>query len=240
MKKGNIVTNYFDKYGRLHHKPCIDGEPSSNNGWIYTAYAAKVGVSVDKAAINDCYDRCVMTTKEGKFYLYRNPEKVLPPISRDEILGMASLEELAEYHLNGWNFAPYLLPKFSLIKFVKQLYQLRPTLKPVVTGPIEPDVKGLFGLYIRHRNYIWKNKLDQLYRVAFSVPLTDRHFILKCWGNFQWYNPAHLFYAAFAKVDQLVGKEDGISFLKYGTSAKEMAKEFPADHPIRSRVWNLS
>jgi hypothetical protein len=195
---------YQDRYGRYHDKPCIDGEPSSNNGWIYTAYANKLRLPLDQTKLALCYNQC----SAGK--LIRSPGQDFPPQSRDEVLGMAALGFLRSPHMNGWNFSPFPLPRLNLITLAKQLCQIRG----------------------QHRNYFWQNNLGQIYHVAFSVPLTDRAFILKCWG--ETHTPRALFYRAIAFVDSLIGKDSGIRYLKYGKSKEAMLEEFPADHPFRN------
>jgi hypothetical protein len=162
--------------------------------------------------LHECFDWCL---RKGKF-VFRTPNKYTPYVSRDEILGAAYLGLLRPEHLNGWNFSPFPMPEFSATQLVKQLkllYENR-----------------------TDRNYFWKNNLDQIYRFAFSVPVVDRYFLLKTWGTFQWYNPAHVFYAAVAKVDAATGTDSGIRFLKYGKSAVAMTKEFPVDHPLTIKV----
>lgn len=209
------MNNYYDDYGRVHHKPCINGEPSSNNGWIYTAYLyhAKGEIqATDWLKLASCFEYCrVYYEAKGDYIINRHPGKSTIPISRDEILGLADLDLLKPEHLDGWNFSPYPLPRFSPLKLVKQLW----------------EAKG------EHRNYFWQNSLDQLYRFAFSVPVQDRAFILKKWGKFRWYNPVHVFYAAFGRVSSLFSP-NGLDWLKYGgkRAEKEMLKEFPADHPV--------
>jgi len=208
------MNNYYDKWGRLHDKPCKDGEPSSNNGWIYTAYAMKLGIPLDHHLLKHTARQCVQQDEHtGHLYYVRSPFKDLPPMSRDEILGLAQLGRLKPSVLKGWNFSPYPIPRFNLIKLVQQLWQLRPSLK-------------------RHRNYFWENNLDQMYRFAFSVPLVDRHFILQQWGKF---NPI---YWAIAKVDSMFGKDSGIRYLKYGKSLEAMQEEFPEDHPLIKSLTN--
>jgi len=201
--------SYYDKYGRLHHKHCIDGEPSSNNGWIYTAYAAKVGIQLDNIKLSVCMSKCRIPGNPP--HLIRSPDKSLPPMSRDEILGFAALGLLQPEDLQGWNFSPSPIPRFNPIKLAQQLWDLRPSLN-------------------RHRNYFWQNNLDQMYRFAFSVPVSDRHFILQTWGKF---NPI---YWAIAKVDSMIGKPSGIGYLKYGKSLEGMQEEFPEDHPLRKSL----
>jgi hypothetical protein len=225
------VSNYQDKWGRFHDKPCINGEPSSNNGWIYTAYAAKVGVPVDRKKLLECFSWC--TANEDFAFIRRSPGKDTPPVSRDEVLGAIDLRLLQPMNLNGWNFSPYAIPSFNLISFCKQLWQLRPEIELFEPGQIN---SGTSQLIYKHRNYFWENNLDQLYRFAFSVPLVDRHFILKKWGKFSWLKPSHILYAAIAKIDSFIGKDSGIRFLKYGKSAEAMIEEFPEDHPITLKV----
>lgn len=205
-KKGNAaISEYIDSYGRYHHKPVTESNPiPSNNGWIYTAYADKLGMAVDKEKLRQCFDRCV-TVDNSKFqYLQRSPGRFLPPISRDEILGMAALGFLKPEHLNGWNFSPFRLPAFNLVTLIKQLWLIRD----------------------KHRNYFWQNGLKQVHHVAFSVPLSDRHFILSKWNRF------NLFYFIVAKIDALLPAKNGIKWLKYDKNIEIMRKEFPSAHPF--------
>ena len=236
------MNNYWDKYGRLHDQPCINGEPSSNNGWIYTAYADKAGVPVDMDLLNDSFHLCRYDERQVlgvNVSIARSPDKKVPPISRDEILGLASLGVLHEVYVPSWNFSPYRIPKFSIIKLVKQLDEILPGFTISWTGKWY-NFKSYRVTFdsMKHRNYFWKNNLDQLYRFAFSVPVQDRHFILKRWNKFHWYNPVHVFYAAVAKVDSLLPKKSGIKWLKYGgeENRKAMVEEFPEDHPIRQKL----
>ena len=202
------MSKYLDKYGMYHDKACIDGQPSSNNGWIYTAYAEKANLPYDKELVRKTFDKCKMPNRDlaHGFYLIRTPYRACPPISRDEILGMAALGFLKPQHLDGWSFSPYPVPKFSLIKAIKQLLELRG----------------------KHRNYFWQNNMDQVYRFAFSVPLQDRHFILQKWGKF---NP---FYWAIAKIDGMFKPKSGMDWLKYNKGLDVMKEEFPEDHPFKN------
>lgn len=205
------MNYYEDKWGRFHDKPVTDTNPiPSNNGWIYTAYVEKAGITVDYLGLGICFLNCKVSNPElpNSIALIRTPNKPTPPISRDEILGMAALGFLKPRHLNGWNFSPYAIPKFNLFKTIKQFIELRG----------------------KHRNYLWQNNMSHTYRFAFSVPLTDRHFILQKWGKF---NP---FYWLVAKIDAKFSKpKNGIHWLKYGGSERipAMQQEFPQDHPLR-------
>ena len=198
------MNNYVDQYGRYHDAPVTVSEPiPSNNGWIYTAYAQKMGLPVDFYKLKYCYE---FSEQDG--VLWRSPGKALPPMSRDEILGMVALGFTPNNLLETWNFSPFPLPKFDITKFVPQLIEL-----------------------VKHRddrNYFWKNNLDQIYRFAFSVPLADRHFIL------QKHNKFNIFYWAISKIDSMFSGASGINYLKYGNSVKAMQEEFPEDHPLRT------
>jgi hypothetical protein len=208
MQIQNNAVTYWDKYDRLHDKPTVAGEPSSNNGWIYTAYYYKIPRFEFSSALVQAGEFCAKNLTRHPF-VYDNE----PPISRDEILGLAYLGFLKPEHLNDWNFAPKFFkpPKFNLLTFLDQATEA----------------------YGEHRNYFWKQRLSQLYHVAFSVPLTDRYFLLQTWGKYKWYYPSHLLYASISKIDSIFGGESGIRYLKYDKSWKAMQAEFPADHPLR-------
>ena len=202
------MSNYIDIYGRYHDKPVTESNPiSSNNGWIYTAYADKLGIAVDKEKLKECFEKCIVVDNSKHRYLNRSPDKFLPPISRDGILGMAALGFLKQEHLDGWNFSPFRLPAFNLLTLIKQLWTIRD----------------------KHRNYFWQNNISQVYHVAFSVPLTDRHFILQKWGKF------NLFYFLAAKADSLLKSGNGVGWLKYDKNKEEMLKEFPEGHLFREK-----
>lgn len=201
------MNNYEDKWGRFHDKPVTETNPiPSNNGWIYSAYLDKAGYKLDLMMLAICFRQCKQVDEAtGRVYLIRSPDKPSPPISRDEILGLAQLGFLRAKHLDGWSFSPYPIPKFNFFKLISQLI----------------EVKG------KHRNYLWQNNLDQLYRFAFSVPLSDRHFILQKWGRF------NLFYYLIAKFDSMFKSKNGLGWLKYDQDIKQMQAEFPEDHPLQ-------
>jgi len=220
--------SYQDQWTRYHHKKTDGISPSSGNGFLYTAYAVKVGLPVDKIKLSECMS--LVRIPGNPPHLIRNPNEKNSPFSRDEILGLSALGLLQPEDLTNWNFSPFAIPKFSFTKLISQLWEISPE--------VIEDSESSFGysLKFKHRNYFWLNNLDQLYRFSFSVPVTDRLFILKNFGKFQFYNPAHLFYAAVAKIDSLTGTDSGIRFIKYGKSEKAMAEEFPKDHPIYKAV----
>lgn len=209
------MSNYFDKWGRLHDRPVTKDKPvPSNNGWIYSAYFHKAGGKLNLAMLRLCFINCIVTDVETKrIHLIRSPKNAVPPISRDEILGLAELGLLEKRHLNGWNFSPYPLPRFNPIKLVEQLIEA----------------------YGQHRNYFWKNNLDQIFQFAFSIPLQDRAFILECFGEKR--SIRYFFYKAIAFIDsKLSTPKNGIHWLKYGGEDRKkiMQQEFPEQHPLRS------
>jgi hypothetical protein len=229
--------SYFDKFGRIHHKPCKDGEPSGNNGWLFSAYYKKAGGSLSFIMLNECFRDCVKQHPDGQLFLIRSPDKPLPPFSRDEAIGLAYLGLLRKEHLNGWNFSPYPVPRFSLKTLLKQLWEVSPHR---VDHPLAVPPKGIkeykivgIRFFSKHRNYFWHNNLDQLYRFAFSVPLVDRHFLLTH-TNISCNIVSRAFYKLVSKLDSLKKPKNGIAWLKYGKGKEEMLKEFPADHPLRS------
>jgi hypothetical protein len=205
------MSNYIDHWGRYHHKEVKDeSHIPSNNGFIYTAYAEKAKLPIDYLMLELCFMQCKVPNigADNGISLLRSPGQTTPPISRDEILGMAALGFLKPRHLDGWNFSPYAIPKLNIFKTISQFLQLRG----------------------KHRNYVWQNNMSHTYRFAFSVPLPDRHFILKCWGKF---NP---FYWLVAKIDAKFSKpKNGIHWLKYGGDERKkiMQEEFPENHPLR-------
>lgn len=222
------MNNYIDIRGRLHDSPVTESEPfPSNNPAIYSAYGAKLGLelNLDKETLVICaIDRV----------RHRVSDKVASPMSRDEILGLSYLGYTDERIIeNGWVFNPKdrPIPKLSIPKLLKQARALL---------VVQPYYKRILGLEVKlvhfelaHRNFFWKNNLDQIYRFAFSVPLQDRYSILKWSGRFKFYRPDHLFYGVVSLIDRL-GKPTGIRWLKYGgeKNLKAMRSEFPNDHPL--------
>lgn len=207
------MNKYQDEFSLYHDVPISQGY--SGNPAIYTAYAQKLGLPIDYLKVEEAF-KLIQVERNGHKYLLRHPSKTnyeSSPTSRDEIMSWAALGLLKPEHIPNWNFSRYPLPRFSLTQLVKQLPSL---------------IKNSDD-----RNYFWKNNLDQIYRFAFSVPLTDRYFLLDKWGNYNKFNPIHQIYRLVAKIDSLLPKENGIRWLKYGKSLKGMQKEFPEDHPFK-------
>lgn len=233
-----MTNNYIDEFSQYHAKEVTVSNPlPTNDGAIHTAYANKLELPISLKLLNTLFDKCL---KDGKIF-QRLPNKPLPPVSRDVILGFSALDILKPEHLNGWSFSPFPIPEFSAIELIKQLWELRPRF---VSGDwvellelSETKIIKLpknINIELPHRNYFWLNNLDQLYRFTFSVPLTDRYSILKQWNEFEWYKPSHILYRGISYMDSLLPTESGIRWLKYGKSKEAMLKEFPSDHIFRS------
>jgi hypothetical protein len=195
------MNNYIDQYGRIHDKP----KPKfSNNGWLYSAVALRVGfnLNIEYDAIQDCIDK-----------LERHPYVIcsLPPISRDEVLGLSCFDPkflMAVLTLQKWSFCPYQKPKFNLIKFIKEAWEC----------------------YGQHRNYFWVNGKTHIYHVAFLVPLQDRYFILNNAGKY------HFMYHLIHLIDQLLPTKNRserlIKYLKGKNDIDAVSNYFGANHPL--------
>jgi hypothetical protein len=207
------LKDYTDKYGRIHDEPTINGEPSSNNGWLFTAVANKLGhpISVDPIAGLECAAHFIRHPREMK--------KPTPPISRDEVLGLAYLRFISSSQLDNWNFSPYPIPKFNLMRFLQQAVWL-------------VDWKTL---KLKHRNTFWKEGFDQFYRFAFSVPLSDRAAILRWLGKKS--NP---FYSLIEWITSIKKPKDRSSrllrFLKTGKDKESVVNYFGKSHPLSQNL----
>jgi hypothetical protein len=145
--------NFQDKYGRFHHKPCINGEPSSNNPWIYTAECKAAGLDIDESKTLDCFKMSLTS-----FGFDRNPNQILPAISHDEIIAMPYLHpdskivksEIDKWESNGWqicnlrNFKPKSLLLLNWFKIVSDFYKI------YKLGDLYKKTNGKEGLQNRH------------------------------------------------------------------------------------------
>lgn len=203
------MNEYQDRWGRWHDKECVNGEPSSNNGWIFTAYAKKMGFEVDRGLLMECAERS-MIRRGDKIVFSRSPGKLTPPMSRDEILGMVYLGVVG--FRDSWYFGPYEYPSFNPFKTLAALWRMKKA----------------------HRNALWEGKGEpHLFRFAFSVPIQDRAFILRCQGeDVPWY------YRLVEWVDQRRKSSSLSSRLihqfKYDNrfDTEDLAKYFGLFHPF--------
>lgn len=169
--------SYQDKWTRWHDKP-TDGENySSNNGWIYTAYAKKVAPeTIDDVELMICYRQCVKSTKPMK--IDRSPNDPEPPLSKDEVIGLVSLgllqpKTLQDSHWNHCNFEYYNPEKLTIKSFYKAIKALLNIRKQIKEQNLTGGDK---------RNYIWKNKIVDAYPLAFRLPPEDIYYVKKFHG----------------------------------------------------------
>tara|TARA_R110000851_G_scaffold263127_1_gene415628 strand:- start:782 stop:1465 length:684 start_codon:yes stop_codon:yes gene_type:complete len=162
------MNKYQDKYTRWHDKPCVNSEPSSNNGWIYTAYSKYLAPETRNFETTlGCFNECVRSYSPLR--IDRSPGQLTPPLSKDEVIGMASLGLLTRSDLdfNHWNFCN--LPNFKPEKL---------TLKSAYRA-----AKILYKIRKEHRNYMWQNSLTEAYPLAFYLPPEDQYYVIKYYGK---------------------------------------------------------
>lgn len=163
-----MVSRYQDKNTMWHDKICNKGEPSSNNGWIYSAYAKYLApCTTDRLKLLNTHIKCIENTKP--LQINRLPGKSRPPMSKDEIIGMVSLGlvddlELRQNHYNFANIGGSFDRKLSIpnvIKAIKILYRIRK----------------------EHRNYVWENNLVDAYPLTFRLAPEDIYYVRKKAGE---------------------------------------------------------
>lgn len=220
------MQNYICKYGLYHDKPVKDGEPSSNNGWIYTAYAKALGFPLP---INIDYDSLFMdckTEESSNFIRNRLPKKEEPPVSRDEIIGMHVMANDVCFllgNLYSWYLVKRVWEKYSIIQSIKALWKIRK----------------------KHRNYVWKNKVYPAYKLAFKLMPHDRYFIkstsmhfrsnLYEWCMFQLYAFSTIVQRNISAKNILwlqLEMLNSIFWIRFINQPKNFKKYFPADHPF--------
>lgn len=165
---GLTKNNYQDKFSRWHHKPVRDGSPSSNNGWIYSAYANKVfPQSLEKTKLKHCYEACLRLT--NPLVIDRSPSQKNPPVSKDEIIGLVSLGLLDYEYLEDshFNFC------FDEFYFNRKL-TLTDTLKAI---------KALYKIRKEHRNYVWQEEIREAYPLAFKLMPWDIYYVKKMFNK---------------------------------------------------------
>lgn len=163
------MDKYQDKDSFWHDKPTNEyGDPSSNNGWIYSAYSKYLAPhSLNLAKVDERFLRCLRTTNPLK--IDRLPFILKPPMSKDEIIGITSLGFNLKQHLKNsfWNFCN--LPEYR---------QAPLTLKRVFQG-----IKALWSIRKEHRNYLWQNKILKAYPLAFRLDASERYYIKRMTGE---------------------------------------------------------
>lgn len=159
------MNKFQDYWTRWHHKIVRElKSPSSNNGFIYTAYCKIVGLPFKIARVRDCFMECVESF--NPILVYRNPGQPDPPMSKDEWTGLLSLYVVSAEFMRDRNWMMVGTEvKFNLIEFVKQ------------AGNASWDY-----IKTQDRNYIWKNNLEQLYFILYKYPRADRFYA--CWVHY--------------------------------------------------------
>lgn len=168
------MNKYICRYGLYHDKPMrLDNNPSSNNGWIYTAYGQKLGHRY--GLIAETFEKCKLDENASRLYfISRLPDKLYPPISRDEILGLVSLGfDPLEY---GW--AMYR-------EIHKPNYWLA--------------IKTLWKIRKEHRNTVWEQSHVEGFCIAFKLWFHDRYYINKMQNKCN-FKPTNLFYMCMFQI----------------------------------------
>lgn len=159
-----MVSEYQDRNSLWHDKKCIKGVPSSNNGWIYSAYAKYLApCTSDRLKLLAVHKKCVESYSPLR--INRLPGKIHPPLSKDEVIGMASLglvsnSELESNHYNFCNLNATFERKLSIPSIIRA-------------------VRALYKIKDEHRNYVWENQVVDAYPLAFKLGPEDVYYIRK-------------------------------------------------------------
>ncbi len=162
------MSKYKCKYGLYHDRKCVNNEPRSNNGWIYSAYSKYLAPStLDMRKVSETYKKCVRSYTP--LQIDRLPGKKHPPLSKDEVIGQVSLgllhhDELERSHYNFCNIDN---------KFDRKL-----TFKNFITA-----AKTLYKIKDEHRNYMWENEIVEAYPLAFTLGPEDVYYVKKMSGK---------------------------------------------------------
>jgi hypothetical protein len=242
------MSNYYkDEYGRFHDKPTNGIKPSSNNGFIYSAYASQVNPhTIDRNKIIDCINKC--TVSHYNFRYNRHPKMYMtektPFNSRDEVMGMLSLTKNTEYgrelykrlKANYWNF-------YDGEDYVKE---------PLTLNKIMTAADILYTIKDEHRNTVWKERHTDAYCLAFRLPPSDIYYLKKLFGDKPNILETVAFYAetiqhayggeksprmiTWLKIKDL-GLEDTILGRKVIATEKErFTTYFGKDHPLTKKI----
>jgi hypothetical protein len=170
------MNNYQDRFTRFHDKPTDGQNPSSNNGFIYTAYAKHVLPDmVNLTSIAACVNKCCVD--HNKFQYNRNPNDPTPPMSRDEVMGMLSI-------LKG-NSNPFGIVMYSALKGNHWNFCNLPEYekKPLTLNRILTAADALYDIKDEHRNTVWKENIIEAYPLAFRLPPSDIYYLKKLYGD---------------------------------------------------------
>jgi hypothetical protein len=161
----SVRSIYQDKYSLWHDKPCVNGEPKSNNWATYSLYAHILGLPLDRTKMGNYFDRCVVNLDRSNITIYRHPGKKEPPYSADEVIGAY-----------GLSLIPYDTLKGNYFVFQGKG-------KPLSSQTLIDCLKGMFELAVhininiflskkkklKMRNIFWERKVTKLYQVAYRL-----------------------------------------------------------------------
>lgn len=162
------MSKYQDRNSMYHDKPVENGDPRSNNGWIYSAYSQYLAPeTLDHMKLLALRTSCTKSMSPLK--ITRLPGKETPPQSKDEIIGLISLGLLSNEDLrrSHYNFSS------QDVEFERKL-----SLKSVYKA-----IKALYAIRNEHRNYIWENKVLDGYPLAFRLAPWDIFYVKKMAGK---------------------------------------------------------
>ncbi len=162
-----ILSKYQDKNTMWHDKPCRNGEPKSNNAYIYSAYSKYLSSgSLDHEKVQANFHKCLRS--RNPLLVDRIPNKETPPMSKDEIIGMVSLGLLDHRTLknNHYNFCNISTD------FDREL-----TLK---SAWIAADT--LYSIEAQDRNFFWQQNMVETYCLAFKLAPWDIYYIKRKCG----------------------------------------------------------
>jgi len=159
---------YICDLGLYHDKPCEDGKPSSNNGWVYSAIARTVGLFVDVKELDHVFAKCILKLEKNFILITRLPGKQEPPLSFDEIfglyiLGFVDYKTLADNHF-VFHGQGKEVSKETILEFLKGLFRL--------LGVIIFRGKN-------HRNFFWQYEIVEMYNFAFRCTPAAIYFFKK-------------------------------------------------------------
>lgn len=162
------MSKFQDSSTGWHDKLCINGEPRSNNSWIYSSYAKYLAPNTtDDIKLAARFAKCVVSMEPLR--INRLPYKEEPLFSKDEVIGCRSLgfltdSDLARSHYNFCNTDAKFERKLSLKSIYKAL-------------------KALYAIKDEHRNYVWQNEVLDAYPLAFRLAPEDIYHSRKLDGK---------------------------------------------------------
>jgi len=157
---------------------------SSNNVFIYGAYAKALGLDVSKYP--EYFKKCVVKMDRNEITINRHPNQETPPFSHDEAMGAFYLfmdsndPELINYDvLKGNHFVYRGKGKPFDFKVLQNVFK----------GLMELIVYLNFNLFmskgkkLKARNVFWERKIEKLYQVAFRHNPAQIYAIKKSAGK---------------------------------------------------------